>query len=371
AEETLPAKLDLIMERMNLRERVKGETVAIKVHTGGNIGYSTVHPVFMRKVVKAVIEGGGKPFITDTDWDVHDAQDRGYTAEVLGCPIFPAAGLNDRYHYKHHHPYKGIEDWEVAGMVQDASFLINFAHVKGHPSCSFGSAVKNLALGCMTGKVRGKMHDTMHYDPYWFGEKCTDRQTFEAILASCPQEALVEDKHHPGEIHMHFEQCNQCGRCLKVAPEGSLKIQAANFHTFMEACAISTSKTLSTFEPGKAVHLALATQMTAVCDCFGFTGMAILPDAGIFGSDDIMALENAVLDMTARTPLIEENVPLSMEVVTHEGHPFSWIHGQLKDPYKILDFGEKYGLGSREYELVDVYPVERVERAGMQYIPAN
>ena len=371
AGETLPAKLDVILDRLNVRDRVKGETVAIKVHTGNNIGYSTIHPVFMRKVVKAVLDGGGKPFITDVDWDVQGADSRGYTQEVLGCPIFPAAGIKDNYHYAHHHPFKGIENWEVAGMVQDASFLINFAHVKGHPSCGYGAAVKNLALGCMTGKIRSAMHDVMHYDPYWFPELCPDRETFECILASCPHKALVEDKHHPGHIHMHYEECNQCGRCLKVAPPGSLKISPVNFHSFVEACIISTKQTLSTFEPGKAVHMALATQMTPVCDCFGFTSMPILPDAGIFGSDDMIALETAVLDVTNQLRLIEENIPTSMEVHTREGHPFRWLHGPYKDPYKTVELGEQYGLGSRDYELVDIMPVEQVLSSGPTYIPAH
>jgi uncharacterized protein len=280
AKETLPAKLDLIVEQLNVRERVKGETVAIKIHAGSNLGYSTIHPVFIRRVVQAVLDGGGRPFITDLDWDVRGSESRGYTNEVLGCPIYPASGLNERYQYPHHHPYKGISDWHVAGMIQDASFLINFAHVKGHPSCGFGGAIKNLALGCMTGETRSAMHDVMHFDPYWFRELCPDEDTLKCMIAACPHEALVEDRHSPGDIHIHMEQCNQCGRCLKVAPPGSLLIKPENFYAFQEACAISTSISLSTFEPGKAVHMALATHMTPVCDCFGFTGMPILPDAG-------------------------------------------------------------------------------------------
>jgi len=94
ANETLPAKLDLIIDRLKIRERVKDELVAIKIHTGNNIGYSTLHPVFVRKVVQAVKDGGGRPFITDVDWDVAGAESRGYTHETLGCPIFPAAGLH-------------------------------------------------------------------------------------------------------------------------------------------------------------------------------------------------------------------------------------------------------------------------------------
>lgn len=371
AKETLPAKLDLILDKLNVRDRVKGETVAIKLHSGNNIGYSTLHPVFVRKVVQAVKDGGGHPFITDVIWDVQGAETRGYTQETLGCPIYPSTGLQDKYHYDHHYPFKGIEDWQVAGMIEDASFLINFSHTKGHPTCGFGGAVKNLALGCMTGKTRGQMHDVMHFDPYWFGDRCPDRATFERILASCPNQGLVEDKDHPGNLHIHFDQCNQCGRCLKVAPAGSLKIDPVNFHAFQEACAISASISLSTFAPEKVVHLALAIQMTPVCDCFGFSGMPIVPDAGVFGSNDIIALETAVLDEIGKSRLLVENVPTSLEVYSHEGHPFAQLHGPYKDPYVVTEYGEALGLGSRRYELVDVLPVEQGFAKSAQYISAN
>lgn len=372
AKETLPAKLDLILEELKVRERVKGETVVIKIHSGNNLGYSTVHPLFVRKLVKVVVDGGGHPFITDVDWDVRGAEARGYTAEVVGCPIYPSAGLNERYRYTHtEHPYKSIKEWHVAGMIEDASFLINFAHAKGHPSCGYGGAIKNLALGCMTGPTRGAMHDVMHDDPYWFPENCPDETSVKAIVAACPHNGMVEDRHRPGHIHMHFEECNQCGRCLEVAPAGSLKINPVNFHSFQEACAISAAVSLSTFAPEKRTHLVLATHMTPVCDCFGFTSMPILPDAGIFGSDDIIALETAVLDMTAKTPLIEENLPASFEVHTRQGHPLRWLHGPYKDPYLATVYGEQLGLGSREYELVDVLPVEQVVRSEAVYISAN
>ncbi len=371
AGETLPAKLDLILEKLAIRDRVKGETVAIKMHTGNNLSYSTVHPVFVRKVVQAVKEGGGKPFVTDVNWDARGAEERGYSSETIGCPVFPTAGPDEKYFHTHHRPYKNIQDWKVAGMIQDASFLINLAHAKGHPSCSFGAAFKNLALGCMIGETRGAMHDAMHFDQYWFADRCPDAAMRQRIVEVCPHDGIVIDRDKPEEMHLHFEQCNQCGRCLQVAPPGSLKIDPVNFHTFQEACAISTAITLSTFEPGKATHLTIATHMTPLCDCFGFTSMPILPDAGVFGSDDIVAIDQAVLDVTGRTRLIEENLPTSMEVHTREGHPLRWIHGPLKDPYLVCEYGEKLGLGSRQYELIDVLPVEQFTRTTATYISAR
>ena len=259
ANETLPAKLDLILDKLSLRERVKGELVAVKLHLGNNISYSTLHPVFVRKVVQAIKDGGGEPFVTDVDWDVRNHERRGYTMESLGCPIYPAAGIHEKYFYSHHHPYRNIQDWKVAGMVEDATFLVDFSHVKGHPSCGFGAAIKNLALGCMVGETRSAMHDTNHFDRYWFAEKCPDEETRQKIKVACPFGCLVDDKEHPGELHMHYEPCNNCGRCLQVAPEGSLLINPANFYAFQEACAISASITLGTFKPGMRLlwlHLA-------------------------------------------------------------------------------------------------------------------
>ena len=330
-----------------------------------------MHPVFVRKVVQAVKDGGGKPFVCDVDWDYAGAEQRGYSSEVLGCPVYPMAGIRDRYAYEHIYDFKNMHRWMVGGMIEDATFLVNFSHIKGHPSCGFGGAMKNLALGCMGSETRSAIHDTNHYDRYWFGQLCPDAETRQRIIQSCPHRALVEDRHHAGELHLHFEPCNQCGRCLQVAPLGSLKIDPANFWAFQEACAISVKIVLGTFEEKKSIHLGLATHMTPVCDCFGFTSLPILPDVGIFGSDDIVALDQAVLDVTGKKPLIEENLPTSMEVHTRIGHPFRWLHGPLKDPYKVLEYAEALAVGTCRYELVDVLPVEGIDAQPMGYIPAS
>jgi uncharacterized Fe-S center protein len=371
AKETLPAKLDLILEKLNLKERVKGESVAIKMHTGNNLGYSTIHPVFIRKVVRSIKEGGGKPFVVDVSWDAEGSEERGYSTEVLGCPVYPSAGPTNKYFYTHkENSYKGINSWQVSGVIQDASFMVNFAHIKGHPSCGFGGVFKNIALGCMAGETRGAIHDCMHYDQYWFPDKCPDNETREIIKKVCPFEAIATDKEHPELLHLHMEQCNQCLRCIQVAPSDSLRIDPTNFHSFQEACAIAVKIVLSTFDSTKVIHLSLATFMTPVCDCFGFTTMPILPDVGIFGSDDIVAIEKASLDQIGKTSLIDENIPLSMEVHTRQGHPFRWLHGPLKDPYKVIEFGEQLGLGNQDYDLIDVFPLENTKHSSQNYISA-
>jgi uncharacterized Fe-S center protein len=369
AKETLPAKLDLILEKLNLRERVKDHRVAIKLHLGYNVGYSMVHPVFVRKVVQAVLDGGGNPFVTDTAWSVATAHTRGYTAETLGCPVYPATGIDEKWVVVHPCQFRQVTELHIGGAIEEASFLIDFAHVKGHPNTGWGAAIKNLALGCMDGATRSAMHDVTEFEPYFFKDRCPDEATRVAIRDSCPYGAIVDDKEDPEGLHLHTHNCNQCMRCQNVA-NGALEIKRSNIMAFLEMNVIATKAVLDTFEPGNATFINLATHMTPVCDCFGFTGLPVLPDAGVFGSDDIVALEQATLDMTARTPIIEENLPGMMEIVTREGHPWQWIHGPYKDPYAQLEFAEKMGLGTRKYDLVDVLPVKEPDFKQVSYIPA-
>ena len=92
AKETLPAKLDLIIDELHLRDRVKDETVLIKMHTGNNIVYSTIHPVFVRKVVQAIKDGGGKPFVADVSWDAHGAETARLCLRGDRMPGLPGGG---------------------------------------------------------------------------------------------------------------------------------------------------------------------------------------------------------------------------------------------------------------------------------------
>ena len=91
----------------------------------------------------------------------------------------------------------------------------------------------------------------------------------------------------------------------------------------------------------------------------------------VLGRETVLKrIEQAVLDVTAQSPLIEENIPTSMEVHTRQGHPFRWLHGPMKDPYIAVKYGEQLGLGTTDYELVDVLPVEGIQPVSIAYIPA-
>ena len=45
----------------NLPKLCSGDWVPVKMHLGGGLGYSTVHPLLVRMVTEAVRDAGGKP----------------------------------------------------------------------------------------------------------------------------------------------------------------------------------------------------------------------------------------------------------------------------------------------------------------------
>ena len=354
--ETLPAKLDLILDKLHIRDRVKDRQVAIKMHLGTNVGYSVIHPVLVRRVVQAVLDGGGKPFVTDLPWCVEGAHTRGYTTETLGCPIYPSTGYKDQNASAVPFTFRGLTEFEIGIPIIEADFLIDLAHVKGHPSSSYGGAIKNLALGCMAGATRGRMHDVAHWDPYFFKEHCPDEATRVAIRESCPFGAIVDDKQDPDGLHLHDDKCNQCMRCTGIAP-GAFVPQESNFRAFMEVMNYAAQRVLNTFEPGCASFINIANNQIPICDCYGISPMPVMRAAGVVGSDDIVAVEQAVLDMTADSPIDEDALPGVLAIIRREGHPWQWIHGIYKDPYYQTAHAEQIGLGSRAYDLVDVLPV--------------
>jgi uncharacterized Fe-S center protein len=321
------------------------------MHLGSNVGFSTINPFLVGRLVNAIKVAGGRPYIVDIIEQYPDAWKRGYTSEVLGCPILPVAGPSDRYYIEKEVDYKGLKTLKMGGHVKDAEVLIDLSHVKGHNSIGYGAAIKNLAIGCFTQDTRWAMHSTMQYDKYWDKEKSKDA---EKLVKACPFKAI---SYKNGDLKVKFDTCNQCMRCVMADTDGCLQIKAENFLSFVEINVIAAKFVLSHFDEGRRFFINVAMDITEYCDCWGMTTGQILPDLGVLGSRDIVAVDKASLDLLAEMPLLKENVSQNLEVNDDPSlHPFARIHGPYKDPYNVIQFAEKYGLGSSKYELEEVLP---------------
>ena len=339
---TLPRLLDRMLDRWDFKKRFAHKRVAIKMHLGADVGYSTIHPLLVRRVVSAVKAAGGSPFVTDSPGAVAGAWERGYTAETLGAPLLPVAGAADKYVYPRRVNYRGLKTVNLAGNIVDAGAMIDLSHGKGHGHSGFGGAIKNIAMGCVDSPTRGDIHRLMSAMFQWDASKCTG-----CLLCrdNCPNDAITFED---GKISICDHTCKYCMHCQLACPNDAITIDQHGYRYFQHGMALATREALRTFEPGSVFYITVLTQITPFCDCWGFTTPSIVPDIGIVAGDDIVAVETAALDLIKAEDFIEGSLtsPLSRR---GDGHLLQQIHG--KDPYIQVAECIKVGLGESEYRL--------------------
>ena len=98
-----------------------------------------------------------------------------------------------------------------------------------------------------------------------------------------------------------------------------------------------------------AFHISLAIDVSPNCDCWGKNDVPIVPDVGMFASFDPIALDQACADKVNAAPAMPESVA----GCSCGGDHFAFIHPETCWAEQ-LTHGEKLGLGSREYTLVEV-----------------
>ena len=92
------------------------------------------------------------------------------------------------------------------------------------------------------------------------------------------------------------------------------------------------------------------------CDCHAENDLPIVPDVGMFASFDPVALDVACADAVNAMPIIQGSVLTDPD---HHGHQHECRdHFHFSHPntdWKVcVEHAEKLGLGSQEYELIEI-----------------
>lgn len=344
---SIGAKWDRLLEALDLPSLVRGKRTAVKVHLGGGYGFTTIHPYFMRTLIARVKAAGAREvFAADGAGAVRSAVERGYTPEVLGCPILPVAGPDDRdiRVVPVTPPFLGLSELHLAAEVMNAEVLIDFSHVKGHGSCGYGGAMKNLSMGCVDQATKGALHGLeggLEWDP----EKCTLCKSCEE---NCPQSVIS----FPGDrFKVFYHNCKLCRHCVLICPQKAISVSGGSYRDFQRGMAIAAATVLRGFARENLLFINMLMNITPFCDCWGMTTPAVVPDIGILAGRDIAAIEQASLDMVRTDDLIPNTLPPGWELGP-SGHLFERIHH--KDPLVIIDYLEELGGWSRDYRLREV-----------------
>lgn len=353
------AGLERLIERLGFsRTFAEGDYVAIKTHFGSAGAHRVVRPRFLRLLADAVRSVGAKPFVCDTvrvgGWDYLEiANQNGINALSVGCPVVLADGI---FGCDSVEVPAGpvLESVRVASAIYDAQAMVVASHCKGHIEAGYGGAIKNLAMGGIAGrhrsgdwkKARGHLHAAAGDSSVErFPELCT---LCLQCLHICPTGAISK----AGTVlAVDDEKCLRCGRCERVCPQNAIRLDKRGKEDFQMALAEAARSVLSTFAPGRVLYFNFALEIQPECDCMPIADTPVVQDQGILASKDVVAIEQATLD------LINNAHPLPESLAQDQGvQPGQRVLAQALgvDGQGHVDTAAALGLGSRQYKLVAV-----------------
>ena len=179
----------------------------------------------------------------------------------------------------------------VGSHLQNYDFMINLAHYKGHRMGGMGGVIKNASIGVASAGGKAYIHTSGY---------TTDTR----------------------EMWSHFE--NQDG--------------------FVECMANAAQAVHNFFGNGeKILYISVMNKMSIDCDCNAHPAAPLIADYGIIASTDPVALDQAAFDIINQIHNDAHNntKPLLDRIAQQHG-----MHA--------VEHGEKIGLGSRTYTIVNI-----------------
>jgi uncharacterized Fe-S center protein len=191
------------------------------------------------------------------------------------------------------------------------------------------------------------MHATGEGALNWDREKCELCYQCEEI---CPLECI--DFAGEGKTFRYEdERCWRCGRCTRVCPGEALRQEGADDELFMRSLAEAAGAVLSTFGKGKVLYVNFLTEIQPECDCMPGADVPVVQEQGILVSDDVVAVEQASMDMLGEAAALPQSEAADKGV---EGGQ-DVLRALHRKPAEVqVRAAEELGLGARDYELVEM-----------------
>ena len=269
-------------------EQVAGEVrgrVGVKVHTGEQHGPNIIPREWVAELMAADLPGAA---IVETntyyDGDRYTTEKHRETLEVNGWTFAPVDILDE----------EGVTAFPVAGgkwfdavhmgsHLADYDSLVVLTHFKGHTQGGFGGSAKNIGIGCADGRVgKAEIHTTPGSDDQW------DIKTEEFMERMMESAKAV---------------CDHFGRRI----------------TFVN----------------------VMRNMSVSCDCEGTAAAPVVtPNVGILASTDILALDQACVDL--------------VYAMREDDHHDLVERMETRHGLRQLSYMRELGMGNWRYALLDL-----------------
>ncbi len=335
-------KLPDLFDRAASKAVSAGDSVAVKLHFGepGNTAY--LKPAYVKPIVDRIKLSGGVPFLTDantlykgarSDSRTHliTARDHGYSKETMGAEVVIADGADCHDVVKLSVDLKHFKELSVAAAPLRADALIVLTHFKGHECTGFGGSIKNVGMGLGSKAGKQRMHADIR--PEVTLPQC--RGDAECVKW-CPTKAIeIVD----GKARIDLKKCIGCAECVAVCTTGAIGISFDGSTDSVQEKMAEYAYGILKGKAGKTAFFNFILSVSPNCDCYPRNDEPIVPDIGVLASDDIVAIDQASVDLVNATPgrIKAKN-------------KFTELYNYL-DWNVQLDYAEKIGLGVRKYVL--------------------
>ena len=320
----------------------ENDFTAIKVHVGEGANNTYVKAPYINALVNELLALKTKPFVTDTNTlyvgrrhNTIDhailAAEHGFSLDALGIPFIVAGGLFGTAETAVHINGEINKEVFIAHDLVRCQSILSIAHFTGHPAACPAATLKTLGMGCASIKGKMKQHAALKLS---IGNDCT---RCGECLKHCPADAITLD-----DVKAHIDQnkCIGCAECMAVCRFHAVKCNWGKETEVMQKSIAEHALGVLKAKMNKAVFFNYIISVTKDCDCFSSPNMRkIVDDIGIVASTDPVAVDKATVDL----------------VETKANKKLSALLGNDNlDPRCQIEHAERIGLGSTEYDLIEV-----------------
>jgi uncharacterized Fe-S center protein len=261
-----------------------GGRVAIKLHTGEQYGPNIIPRDWVENLVRTELP---EATIVETntfyEGDRDTTEKHRKTLEINGWTFCPVDITDDTGTADLPVDGKWFDHMTVGKTLLNYDSLVTLTHFKGHTMGGFGGSNKNIGIGCADGKIGKKMiHQAEGSDDQW---------------------SIAEEE-------------------------------------LMERITESTKATIDHFGR-KICYINVMRNISVSCDCEGCLAEPVVtPDIGIVASTDILAADQACVDLIYALSE-SDGAAMRERIESRHGH-------------RQLSYMEEMGMGNRRYLLLDV-----------------
>jgi len=266
-------------------KEVLSGNIAVKLHTGEQHGPNIIPRPWVKQLIDEKISGA-KIIETNTyyEGDRYTTENHKKTLQVNGWTFCPVDIIDANGTALLPVPNgKWFKEMSVGKSMLDYDSFLALTHFKGHTQGGFGGSNKNIGIGCADGRVGKRwIHTT------------------------------------PGQPNM-----------WDIAKE-----------EFMERMTESTQATISHFK-NKIAYINVMRNMSVSCDCEGTAAQPVVtPDVGILASLDILAVDQACVDLVYALP--------------EESHHDLIKRMESRHGLRQLTYMKELQMGNDKYKLLDI-----------------